>query len=165
MQLAINFNLNPSPDPSVCPLHTSSPSPNALRAPRLVDVVHRDRPWAARRTVGGRRRQEGSVPRGRGFGFARAMSISPRTTVIPLILHPTALQWSERAERASFQQTKPTNLNQYHSKLSVYVCDCAIHLRYMNPSFRYSVESLAMHSRARIIRYSYILYPQMKSQN
>ena len=52
--------------------------------------------------VGGRRRLEGSVPRGRGFGFARVTSISPRTTVNPLILHPAALQWSERA---SIQQT------------------------------------------------------------
>ena len=41
-----------------------------------------------------------------GFGFARAKSIPPRTTVIPLTLHPIALQWSGRTEGASIQQKK-----------------------------------------------------------
>ena len=39
------------------------------------------------------------LPPGRGFGFARATSISPRTTSPP-ILHPIVLQWSDRSERA-----------------------------------------------------------------
>ena len=45
-------------------------------------------PRAARRTVGGRCRLEGCVPRGRGLGFARATFISPRTTVTPLSYIP-----------------------------------------------------------------------------
>ena len=42
------------------------------------------------------------------FGFARATSISPRTTVAHLVLYPIALQRSEQAERASIQQNKTT---------------------------------------------------------
>ena len=95
-------------DPSVCPLHTSSPIPQRpmYSGPRGHRPPGQRRPRAARRTVGGRRRLEGCVPPGRGLGFARATSISPRTNVTPLILHPAALQWSEWTERASFQQTE-----------------------------------------------------------
>ena len=98
-------------DPSVCPLHTSCP---ILQCPKCSGPGGRRPPgqrWprAARRTVGGRRRLERSVSRRRGLGFARVTSISPRTTVTPLILYPAALQWSERAERVSIQQTNKEN--------------------------------------------------------
>ena len=83
-------------------------APDALPAPGLVDVVHRYRgglglpPGQYAAAAGWR---DASHVAG-GFGFARATSISSRTTVTPLVPHPAALHWSERAERASFQQTK-----------------------------------------------------------
>ena len=94
--------------------------PNALRAPGLVGVVHRDRAhmsaylWVPAGQIGGRRRLEECVPRGRGFWLRPATSISPRTTVT-LVLLPATLQWSERAERASIQQINQTKYHQRNS--------------------------------------------------
>ena len=94
--ILLNFSKLPTSyqhitDPSVCPLPTLSPIPQRRTySPGLVDTVHqnRRRPRVARRTVGGRRRLEGCIPRDRGLGFARVTSISPRTNATPLSYIP-----------------------------------------------------------------------------
>ena len=67
-----------STDPSICPLHTSSPIPQCptCSGPGERRPPGQRWPRAARRTVGGI------------FCFARATSISPRTTVTPLSYIP-----------------------------------------------------------------------------
>ena len=119
------------------------PSPYALRNPGLVDVVHRDRggsrvaPRKLAVAAGWRNASQlldavGGLPRGRG-GFARAMSVSPRTTVTPLILYPIALQLA-RMCRKGFNPTKKKTKRQF--KIKYYcssfenilpaVCGCAL---------------------------------------
>ena len=81
-------------DLSVCPTHTHPPIPRCSTKSGFGGRRQpgQRRPRVARRTVGGRRRLEGCVsvavrtgglPPGRGSGFARATSISPRTTATP----------------------------------------------------------------------------------
>ena len=88
-----------STDPSVCPLHTSSPIPQRpmCSGPGGRRPPGQRRPRAARRTACGRRRLEGCVPdafrtgglpRGRDLGFARAAFIFHKTTATPLYLTP-----------------------------------------------------------------------------
>ena len=112
-------------DPSFCPLHMSSPSPDALRNSGLVDLVLQvsDRSRIAPRnwTIDCDWR---GWNRGRvhwGLTLAKTVwvhpgdvisprttvphVISPRTTVLPPpMLHPIALQWSKQAGRGLIQQ-------------------------------------------------------------
>ena len=70
------------------------------------------RPQAAHRAVSGRRRLEGCVPRGRGFSFARATSISPRTTdchpPYPISCIPSVVRTGRKGFHPTNQPTIPS---------------------------------------------------------
>ena len=97
-----------STNPSVCPFHTSSPIPQrpTCSGPGGRRPPGQRRPRAARRTVGGRRRLEGYVPHGRGFWLRPGDVHFSQDHCHPRILHPAALQCSERTEGTTFQPTK-----------------------------------------------------------
>ena len=87
---------------------------------------------AAHRRVGGRRRLEGSVPRGRGLGFARATSISSWTTVTPLS-HipqpcndpngPKGLQSNKNKNKTCIQKTFTVSYQSVSGRPACYTID------------------------------------------
>ena len=87
--------------------------------PGLVDVVHRDRSASSCPPDGWRPQPAGGMHPNcfshwwpiswPGFWLRPGDVHFSQDHCHPLILHPAALQWSERAERASIQQNKQTN--------------------------------------------------------
>ena len=98
-----------STDPSVCPFRTSSPIPQrpTCSGPGGRRPPGQRRPLAARRTVGGRRRLgDASLVAGVLASPGRRPCLpGPLSPPLSYIPQPCNHQWSERAERASIQQT------------------------------------------------------------